>query len=284
MADDTTKSAEYGDEDLRFFAYQLFKSGRYRVQEITSTPKSTETAPKLTFNVTPTPIREHIRESAKGIQNVAAPFSAHTHSDPPPIPPRPYFDQGYTSLPSFSHAHSASGSRIDYLTRIPELPKFSGEEKAPVNMFEVWKYDVNCLIDEGMYPMHIIREAIRKSLKGTARGVLLHLGEHASVVDILTELEGVYGNVQSSERLKEQFYSESQKPGESVADYSLRLERLLSRVLGIADRAVRDEMLRNRLWSGLKDQELKNVSRYLFEKNAQLQQIEEGIEGRRGRS
>jgi hypothetical protein len=87
------------------------------------------------------------------------------------------------------------------------------------------------------------------------------LGEYASVKEIITELEGIYGNVQSEENLKEQFYSEHQKQGESVADFSLRLERPES-----IDRPTRNRMLRNRLWSGLRDLELKNVSRYLFEK------------------
>ena len=149
-------------------------------------------------------------------------------------------------------------------SRIPKLPTFTGNGEAE---FEIWKYDANCLIKEGVYPAPALREAIRESLKGQARGILLHLGEHATVRDIMLELEGVYGNVQTSEKLKETFYSEYQREGESVAEYSLRLERLLSRVPELIDRSIRDQMLRNRLWSGLRDTELKNISRYLFEKN-----------------
>jgi hypothetical protein len=52
--------------------------------------------------------------------------------------------------------------------RIPDKPTFTGNEKAKTNLFEVWKYDVHCLMDEQVYPMHILREAIRKSHKGTA--------------------------------------------------------------------------------------------------------------------
>ena len=43
----------------------------------------------------------------------------------------------------------------------------------------------------------------------------------------MREMEGMYGDVCSAEELKERFYSAVQKEGESVVDYSLRLERLL---------------------------------------------------------
>ena len=175
----------------------------------------------------------------------------------------PFDDQSLPPRPPLPSVYSSNFDRTFSSMKVPKLSEFSGEGASE---FEIWKYDVNCLINEGVYPTHIIREAMRRSLKGVARGVLLHLGESASVIDILTELEGVYGNVRPVEKLKEMFYSESQREGESVADYSLRLERLLSLVPETLDRYSRNEMLKNRLWSGLRDQELKNVSRYLFEK------------------
>jgi hypothetical protein len=67
--------------------------------------------------------------------------------------------------------------------------------------FDLWRYEINCLIRNGVYPEHILLESIRKSLKGKAHTVLLHLGEDASVQDILSELEGIYGNVSSGEKL-----------------------------------------------------------------------------------
>ena len=108
-------------------------------------------------------------------------------------------------------------------------------------------------------------EAIRQSLKGRARSVLLHLGELASVSDIMSELEAIYGNVATPEKLKEQFYMAFQQDKETVADYSLRLEQLLRHSSLHFDQETKDEMLRNRLWSGLRDKELKNAARYKFE-------------------
>ncbi|XP_060577083.1 uncharacterized protein LOC132734365 [Ruditapes philippinarum] len=78
-------------------------------------------------------------------------------------------------------------------------------------------------------------------------------------------MDATYGNVASTERLKEQFYSASKWEGESIVDYSLRLEYLLVDSQITLDRKTRDDMLRNRLWSGLRNQDLKNATRYKFE-------------------
>ena len=56
-----------------------------------------------------------------------------------------------------------------------------------------------------------------------------------------------------------------QQVNETVADYSLRLEQLLRHSSLHFDQETKDEMLRNRLWSGLTDKELKNAGRYKFE-------------------
>ncbi|XP_052799847.1 uncharacterized protein LOC128231276 [Mya arenaria] len=149
--------------------------------------------------------------------------------------------------------------------KVPKLPEFSGEAVVGGVEFDVWKYDLKCLLRSQVYPAHTILEAIRRSLKGKARLVLLHLGELATVGDILSELEGIYGNVHSTEKLKEQFYSAKQEVNESVADYSLRLEQLLSTSNLQLDPHSKNDMLRNRLWSGLRSPELRNVSRYKFE-------------------
>ena len=149
--------------------------------------------------------------------------------------------------------------------RLPKLPQFSGEHRNEEVEFVVWKYEVNCLVKSGIYSEHCILESIRNSLKGKARSVLVHLGEMASVSEIMREMDGTYGNVATPERLKEQFYSASQLEGESIVDFSLRLEHLLCDTRIDLDRSTRDEMLRSRLWSGLRDQVLKNATRYKYE-------------------
>jgi hypothetical protein len=139
-----------------------------------------------------------------------------------------------------------------------------------------------------MYPDHILHEAIRTRLKGKARTVLLHLGEWTTISDVIAELEAIYGNVFTSEHLKEQFYCARQEPNESLAEYSLRLEQILTNANLHLDKYAKNDMLRNCLWSGLRNDELRNVSRYKFESiqdfivlRRELRQIEQDITARK---
>ena len=77
----------------------------------------------------------------------------------------------------------------------------------------------------------------------------------------------MYGNIYPTEQLIQQFYGAKQNEGESVADYGMRLERLLQTCIDRGDisAVVRNEMLRSKLWSGLTDQSLRNASRYKYD-------------------
>ena len=110
--------------------------------------------------------------------------------------------------------------------RVPQLPFFSGEEQKGDVSFEVRKFEFNCLIKEYVYPDSIILQAIRKSIRGKSRDILLTLGESASPSVILSKLEGIYGNVSSNEVLLQQFYLELKLENESIADYNVRIENL----------------------------------------------------------
>ena len=93
----------------------------------------------------------------------------------------------------------------------------------------MWTFGLNCLIKASVYPDSLILQAIRKSLRGISRDILLTRGESASPSIILNKLEGIYGNVSSNEVLLLQFYLESQLENESIADYRVRIENLLRR-------------------------------------------------------
>lgn len=261
---------DYTPEEMEAWADQLRRSGRYSIQRTdTSTP-----APEryVTHNITPTPIREYQRRGATFGAEFLPPHDIPRRPPPPHMSalyPYSFMDNSYSAPPH----------------RLPQLSQFSGEGQKGDCTFEVWRYDVNCLLRGHMYPEHAILEAIRKSLKGKARTVLLHLGELANINDIMTELEGLYGNVATSEKLKEQFYCARQEKNETVADYSLRLEQLLCNSNMNLDYETKNEMLRNRLWSGLRDSELRNVSRFKFETvnnfnrlRKELRQIEQDLE------
>lgn len=261
------------DEELNYFAEQLRKSGRYRVFETSSSPHFDADTTRV---LTPTPekVVRQLRqfdfdtESAGGARQKLLSFSPNNpflDDKPKPVvaavqssfqPPVTRSDPVFDPFDSLKYTND----RKDSAFKVPKLVEFSGEKP---DEFDLWLYDLKCLLRSQVYSTPIILEAIRKSLKGRARLVLLHVGESATVEDIVDELEAVYGNIHSSEKLKEKFYNARQGAGESVAEYSLRLEQILSNIT--LDSATKDEMLRNRLWAGLRNSELHNMSRYKYE-------------------
>lgn len=118
-------------------------------------------------------------------------------------------------------------------------------------------------------------QSIRNSLKGSARSILVPLGENASVIDILDKLDGFYGNVSSSETLIQSFYSDFQKEKESIVEYGSRLEQILSRAIryGHIDLAAKDAMLRSKFWTGLRSQQLKHSTRHLYDSIKDFQSL-----------
>ena len=52
---------------------------------------------------------------------------------------------------------------------------------------------MKCLQKSDYLPHHLLLQAIRNSLKGTARGMFVPLAESASVKDILLKLDVLWG-------------------------------------------------------------------------------------------
>ena len=160
---------------------------------------------------------------------------------------------------------------------ISKLPFFSGSaepQKGEVS-YEVWSFEVKCLQNSNLLTEDLLKQHIRNSLKGSARSMLVPLGEGASVTAILNKLDGFYGNVSSSETLMQSFFTDYQKDNESIVDYGLRLEQVLSRAIrsGHFDDVGKDAMLRTKFWSGLKNQQLKNSTRHLFDSLKDFQSL-----------
>lgn len=191
---------------------------------------------------------------------------------PPPVPTRKYhhdFSDVNNSKPKVSFnkgnfTHDMSGNTPTY--QRPRLPVFSGEAKGETS-FDVWKFEVKCLLREQLYPELIIVQCMRNALKGQARNTLLTLPETATPVQIIEKLEGIYGNVYSNETLLQTFYTQKQEDGQSVAEYGMKLENILQKAFekGKLSQEVRSDMLRTRFWSGLRDPALKNATRYKYD-------------------
>ena len=95
-----------------------------------------------------------------------------------------------------------------------------------------------------------------------ARDLLIPLGEDASVDEVLDKLDGFYGNVSTAETIIQSFYSDFQKENESVATFGSRLEQTLSRAIRYG-----------KFWTGLKSQQLRNSTRYLYDTQEDFQSL-----------
>ncbi|KAK3103445.1 hypothetical protein FSP39_019291 [Pinctada imbricata] len=123
----------------------------------------------------------------------------HVDGENGPVVSTPNFDARFNFNPTGPNESYLHGMPATY--SIPKLPTFSGNESSQKGevTYDVWSFEVRCLKRTGQYPEHIILQALRNSLKGTARSMSVSLGEGASVNDVLTKLDGFYGTVSTCE-------------------------------------------------------------------------------------
>lgn len=174
------------------------------------------------------------------------------------------------------------------ITQLPRVSTFSGELSSKTDApFDLWKYEVSCLLAEGTYSTNVILHAVRKSLRGEAGRIAMRLGTSASIQELLDKLEGVYGTVHRGQTLLADFYSAQQGEIESVATWGCRLEDLLDKACkkGQVNPSGVDEMLRTKFWTGLKPA-LKDRSSHKFDScktfddlRVQLRMIEHEMQG-----
>ena len=130
------------------------------------------------------------------------------------------------------------------------LPDFSGEAKH--TSFEIYKYEIMCLIQEGVKETNI-RAAIRRSVRGQAQKTLLILGTDAKVSDILKKFETTFGPTLSAQTVLANLYTMKQREGEDAGSFGARLEDTVQQAitLGRASRTEADKMLREAFQGGL---------------------------------
>lgn len=163
----------------------------------------------------------------------------------------------------------------------PYVGPFSGTQPSPKheNTFEVWKLEVQSLIAMKVYSDISIVQAIWKSLRGQARNVLFNIGPSAKADDIVKRLESVYGNVASGEAVLQEFYTVHQEENESVTDWGLRLEQILQRAKekGHVNEERKDQMLRDKFWRSLYDQNLKNATKIYHQSLTNFEKLQQKV-------
>jgi hypothetical protein len=147
------------------------------------------------------------------------------------------------------------------------ISTFSGEPPGKGDTsFDLWRYEVHCVLLEGQYSKETVRHAVWKSLKGEAGKMVMRLGISASIGQILEKLQSIYGPAEVGQDLLADFYCARQKPDETVASWSCRLEDLLQKAKEGGQVHAPEErgLLRERFWTGLL-QPLKDSSRHKYD-------------------
>ena len=185
------------------------------------------------------------------------------------------------SAPEHSFVHTSS-------TSIPKMPGFSGDDPPPKGdvSFQEWRFEVNCLInDHEISPSQLV-QAMRRSLRGTARKMLVSLGEKASVDDILCKLDVMFGDVSSKGMVMQEFFNSSQNSTEGVTSFGCRLEGILLTAIenGHVHRNAKNDLLRHKFWTGLCSEKLKSQTRHKYDSIAdfntllrEIRQVEKEI-------
>jgi len=153
-------------------------------------------------------------------------------------------------------------SRILDESKIPKLPKFSGTGAKSEPSYRVWRFELDNLKET--YRDIDVKRAIQRSVTGSAAEVFMRLGQNASLDQVLDKFEHVYGTVSSTEKLLCDFYSTQQRASETVAEWSCRLEDILSH-RQLQSMAQRETMLKSKFFSGLHSSQVKNAVRHKFE-------------------
>ena len=147
----------------------------------------------------------------------------------------------------------------------PSMPSFSGSGKDC--SFGRWKHEAECLDADEKYSDSTVLEAVRKSLKTPAADVMPHLGVGATLQQLIDKIASIYGSVLSGEALLEKFYCDQQAEGETCAKWSMRLEDSIYQAAqkgALAMDSVR-KSLKQKFWSGLRDQNIKNALRHRYQ-------------------
>ncbi|XP_021370382.1 uncharacterized protein LOC110461286 [Mizuhopecten yessoensis] len=139
---------------------------------------------------------------------------------------------------------------------------FSGEEKD--TPYGLWKYEVESLLvskDED-----VVARALRRSVKGKAGTVVMHLGPTAPVKKILTKMDSIFGTVEKDEALLARLYSARQQDNEDASSWRCRLEDILNKAVSRREVTYTDtgDMLRTMFWTGLR-RDLKDITGHKYD-------------------
>ena len=109
----------------------------------------------------------------------------------------------------------------------------------------------------------------------------MSLGATATVEEIMTKLQSVFGNVATRGSIMRKFYTVIQKQDESVTAWGLRLEEKLQKATekGHVRSEEKNDLLKDAFWRGLRSERLKNATRVHFELISNFELLRRAVRG-----
>lgn len=159
----------------------------------------------------------------------------------------------------------------------PKIPSFSGDE--PINKGEVpyviWRYEVQCMMNNPEISATNLLYTVRSSLRGSARMMVIPLGQESTLVQIMDRLDCMFSDASTKEDLMTEFFNSSQAADESVTSYACRLETLLQAIInkGQLPGVARNDILRHKFWTGLSSDMLRLQTRHKYDTLADYNQL-----------
>jgi len=93
--------------------------------------------------------------------------------------------------------------------------------------------EVMCLLRSQVYLDYAIVQAVRNSLQGETRQVLLTMTPSATAEEIISKLNDMYGNVKTPDRIVQHFYPACQGKKGLCCAWGVRIETLFQLAVDI---------------------------------------------------
>ncbi|XP_069102515.1 uncharacterized protein [Argopecten irradians] len=196
---------------------------------------------------------------------------------PSAIPP---LDRGRSSSISFLNSTSNDGTSSFSGNRshtVPKIPPFSGDDppmKGDISYME-WRFEIRSLDRDSDVSPSLLIQAIRRSLRGTARRMIMTLGKGSTVPQILSKLCSLFGDTSTHGMVMQNFFNSKQRPDECVVNFGCRLESLLQTAIdnGSLHRSAKNDLLRHKFWTSLYSDQLRSQTRHKYDSITSYDQL-----------
>ena len=224
------------------------------------------------FSVVPSPVA--VRSSTAGpAAHPTQPLHFHPLPGPVTIPPphnpfnpTPVYNPPHPQHPIPSYPTIPPPLLPTGYIQPPRISVFMGDSNKGHGVdFDSWKFEVESLLRDATYSERVLAPFVRQSIRGEPSRLIQTLGPHASIHQLIHELEASYGTVQDGPALLQKAYNSHQEDQESAAAFGRRLKLLTYDACrrGGLPQSSMDTVLRQIYWRGLRDPEVRNACRHL---------------------